>query len=426
MKILVISNLYPPDFLGGYELGCSQAVNALRKAGHDVLVLTSVPRHQPTMSSDNVRRCLRLVDIYSPYTELRVGSFRPIRHLESSHLQAFNIHVIAQAVNDFKPDVVYLWNLVGLGGLGIMLAVEYLGTPWVMHLMDNVLGCLCSTNEILHRNAIEVGDLMAMASRGKFLCCSQTTVDENSASAFPIEKRTTILQNWITTDAPPVKDRKYREKGVLRLVSAGSLSVTKGLDITIKAIGLLRDQGFTNLTLDIYGMGNDVEFRTLVQSLDLTNRIQFCGLKTQRELDRLYPDYDVFVFPTWGREPFAFAPLEAMAHGCLAIITNVCGNAEWFIDRVDCLKIERNPDALALCLKSVLDGEIDISEIGLRAANTVRQQFHLDQLVPKIEAAFSDSMKSFQGEKHSAEETYHLAMFAEKTLHALIFETAVA
>ena len=29
MKILVISNLYPPDALGGYEMGCRQVVENL-------------------------------------------------------------------------------------------------------------------------------------------------------------------------------------------------------------------------------------------------------------------------------------------------------------------------------------------------------------------------------------------------------------
>ena len=40
MKILVLSNLYPPDFHGGYELGCEQAVNALPARGHEVRVVT--------------------------------------------------------------------------------------------------------------------------------------------------------------------------------------------------------------------------------------------------------------------------------------------------------------------------------------------------------------------------------------------------
>ena len=30
MRVLVISNLYPPDFLGGYELACGQAAEGLR------------------------------------------------------------------------------------------------------------------------------------------------------------------------------------------------------------------------------------------------------------------------------------------------------------------------------------------------------------------------------------------------------------
>ena len=39
MKILVVSNLYPPDVIGGYELGCRQAVDALRARGHDVVAV---------------------------------------------------------------------------------------------------------------------------------------------------------------------------------------------------------------------------------------------------------------------------------------------------------------------------------------------------------------------------------------------------
>jgi hypothetical protein len=44
VKILVLSNLYPPDFIGGYELACEQAVDALIARGHEVRVLTSVAR----------------------------------------------------------------------------------------------------------------------------------------------------------------------------------------------------------------------------------------------------------------------------------------------------------------------------------------------------------------------------------------------
>src|SRR5436190_17861800 len=41
MKILVLTNLYPPHYVGGYELHCQTVVKALRKRGHEIAVLTS-------------------------------------------------------------------------------------------------------------------------------------------------------------------------------------------------------------------------------------------------------------------------------------------------------------------------------------------------------------------------------------------------
>ena len=38
VKILALSNLYPPDFIGGYELACTTPSTALPRRGHDVRV----------------------------------------------------------------------------------------------------------------------------------------------------------------------------------------------------------------------------------------------------------------------------------------------------------------------------------------------------------------------------------------------------
>ncbi|MGH2726757.1 MAG: glycosyltransferase family 4 protein, partial [Actinomycetota bacterium] len=40
-RILVITNMYPPHHLGGYELSCRDVVNRWRAMGHAVTVLTS-------------------------------------------------------------------------------------------------------------------------------------------------------------------------------------------------------------------------------------------------------------------------------------------------------------------------------------------------------------------------------------------------
>src|SRR5215475_10291855 len=42
MKILMVSNLYPPHYRGGYEMRCAQVAEALQMVGHEVRVLTTV------------------------------------------------------------------------------------------------------------------------------------------------------------------------------------------------------------------------------------------------------------------------------------------------------------------------------------------------------------------------------------------------
>src|ERR1700722_17862389 len=44
MRILVLTNMYPPHAYGGYEMGCRDVVERWRRAGHEVMVLTSTVR----------------------------------------------------------------------------------------------------------------------------------------------------------------------------------------------------------------------------------------------------------------------------------------------------------------------------------------------------------------------------------------------
>src|SRR4051812_4695222 len=119
MKILVISNLYPPDVLGGYEMGCRQAVDALRARGHDVRVLTTAPR-TPVVSPPHVIRTLRLTELlYNNYLAQRTHPVTSrLADAEAFQINSFNVHALLTALQEFQPDVVYVWMVSGLGGLG--------------------------------------------------------------------------------------------------------------------------------------------------------------------------------------------------------------------------------------------------------------------------------------------------------------------
>ena len=55
-SILVLSNMYPPHHMGGYELSCRDVVDRWRARGHDVTVLTSTMRLPGVVDEPGERR----------------------------------------------------------------------------------------------------------------------------------------------------------------------------------------------------------------------------------------------------------------------------------------------------------------------------------------------------------------------------------
>jgi glycosyltransferase involved in cell wall biosynthesis len=421
VRILVLSNLYPPDQLGGYELGCRQAADGLLRAGHNVRVLTTIPRAKDSPLTPHVDRRLRLVDIYDQFYHSKARPVsNAIRNQEALSVNAFNVHVLGQVVEEFRPDVAYVWNVIGVGGLGLLAGLQQMGVPWVMHLMDHVPQTLCSL-EYGGRVLPTLAAAFARLCRGRFLCCSQTTLDEITAAGVPIADRTAIVPNWVTTAGTP--DRTdYLPEGRLRVVSAGAISASKGMDILIQAAGLLRDRGHIHFLVDLYGPGSNPYFQTLIRSLDLADRVRIRGPRSQDELYELYPNYDVFAFPTWSREPFGFAPMEAMAHGCVAIVSRLCGFAEWFLDGVDCLKADRNAAAFADAFERLIRHDVPVAAMGRRGSRVVLQHYRLDTVLPRIESELRAAVRAGCGPRRPAAEAYRVALLAEKTFQCLVHE----
>ena len=92
---------------------------------------------------------------------------------ESALISAFNVHALGEVVEEFRPDVAYVWNLVGVGGLGLMAALQHLGIPWAWHLMDDVPLALC------RQGGKVIEPLLREVDRqldGRYLACSTRLV----------------------------------------------------------------------------------------------------------------------------------------------------------------------------------------------------------------------------------------------------------
>src|SRR5262249_2558692 len=136
MRILIINNLFPPHVLGGYEIGCRNTAAALYAQGHDVEVLTS---HSPVAAPDDPSYVQRVLAVrgYEPVVP-NTKEVAESRTYECAVSQYANTVTVLKHLRRFRPDVVYVWFLFGLGGLALLDLLEQIGVPWVMHLMDCV------------------------------------------------------------------------------------------------------------------------------------------------------------------------------------------------------------------------------------------------------------------------------------------------
>jgi glycosyltransferase involved in cell wall biosynthesis len=256
---------------------------------------------------------------------------------------------------------------------------------------------------------------------GAFLACSRRIVEEVEHDAPLLRGEVEIQPNWIDGPLPPPREHFY-EGGRLRAVSAAAhLCAEKGTDRLLHAAALLHGRGH-DITLDVFGRLDDDAFPRLASQLGLAGCVRFAGPLPREELVQRYSDYDVFVFPTWEREPCAFAPLEAASRGCVPVLTANCGNSDWLVHGVHCLKAERTAGAFAAVLQDILAGRIDLAPLGRRTQALVSREYHLRAVLPAIDSALRRAARRRRRARGTAAQAYHLAVLAEKLTQTMVQE----
>ncbi|HEV7226226.1 MAG TPA: hypothetical protein VGN42_26195, partial [Pirellulales bacterium] len=106
--------------------------------------------------------------------------------------------------------------------------------------------------------------------------------------------------------------------------------------------------------------------------------------------------------------------------GCVMVMTQSCGIGEWFVHGVHCLKAERSAEAFAASFQGILDGRTDLAPLGRRASAAIWRDFHLDALLPRIEQALESAADQPRTGASTPEDTYRLALLAERLTTVLV------
>ena len=388
MHVLVISNLFPPAYLGGYELLCQQVVDELRRRNHRVTVLTSDHDADRTeVPEEDIHRDLRL---YLPFSKpgrvARLARWRTHRK---------NYRIAADRIATARPDIVFVWSQLRLT-LGAARAAERSGVPVCYTFNDEHLAGYVPRPWALAPRAA-VGALT-----DRLLLRRMTATDLRLRHTTSISRR---VRDNLVAGGVPVADSRVIYQGIpvgqfpckpdpgrigtpVRVLFAGQLLPYKGADTLIDAAHrLARERGPDAIRVTVAGDGPGTHPGQLRQlALAGPASVVFLGRVPHDQLPALYREHDLFVFPSRWQEPFGLTHLEAMASGLPVVSTADGGHGEFLRDNENALVFPKgNPEALAARIAAVLDDPGLGKRLALRARTMIETDYSLARYVTQLE-----------------------------------------
>lgn len=354
MRLLFLSNLYPPHDLGGYEQLCQEAADALRARGHAVHVLTSRfgTVGQPEQDG-NVTRSL--------YLQADVDHYRPADVLFRRARERANARELGLAIERFSPDLVVVWGMWNLSR-----EVPYWAEQWLPGRVAYYVSSYWPSDPDVHEQywrAPANHPVVSALLRPFGERVIRQVRAERAAHPLRLEEarccsgyvRDTLVRSGSLPDAaqvlycgidpaPFARGTPEQHNGPLRLLYFGSLLPHKGVHTAVEALGLLRERGLDDrVHLTLLGGGHPdyvARLHRLVGDLDLGDRVEFAGRVPRAEVPGRLAEHDVFLFTSIWAEPLARTVMEAMAAGLLVIGSEVGGQTEMLADGENALTFQ--------------------------------------------------------------------------------------
>src|SRR5947208_17035158 len=135
MRVLTITNAYPPHYYGGYELTCADVMRRFVAAGHDVTVLTSTLR-VPGVADGVETGVHRTLHAYWDWGQQRPDV--PRSPLHRHRVERPNLRALDDVLSAATPDVVSVWHHGGLS-VGLLTVLEQRRLPVVLTVANDWL-----------------------------------------------------------------------------------------------------------------------------------------------------------------------------------------------------------------------------------------------------------------------------------------------
>ena len=392
MRVLVISDLYPPIAFGGYERSCEAVVDGLLDR-HDVMVLTSDLRRGEAPAEPWVRREL-------PW-------LRPARRdaVRVPRAAAQAAAVTRRALADVRPDAVYVCNCLGTSQAAPLVAL-HAGVP-VVHRLSELW--FAST---LYRGDRFAGHLQPRRGARRGWTWLMRAVNRHAALRLDPQGRFAAAVSWCSDDLrarvtlPPMIEpilehtihpgvaRTYagleREPATIPTIAyVGRLTIAKGAGLAVEALAALRDRHAIEAQLVLAGhceAAIGAQLDRVARRLGVAHAVHRVGQLDTPALGRLFGRAHVVLVPTVAHEAFGRVCLEAALARVPVVAARVGGIPEALYDGEHALLFSPGDvDACAVALAATLRDPVAARERAARAFAQA-ERFSVERFVAGEEA----------------------------------------
>lgn len=404
MKILFVSNFYPPARPGGYTQWCHEVAQALGDRGHTIRVLTS--RHEREKADELEAGVYR--DLHLEADPIRYS----IADFFSGHMrrQSENARVIDRVLARVQPDLVFVWGMWLMSRLVPAQLEDRMGDRVVYYLSDywpiqpsphreywsrpsnrwmtrfpkRFLGAIA--NLIL--NLSEDPELRFKNT----ICVSRAVRNILARKDIPVENAVVIHGGTDLTRFQSVLNTNGRiaSSQRLRLLYAGQIVPHKGVHTAIEAADhLFNGSGVHEFELTIVGGGSREyinELSAMISERGLNEVVSLKGEVPKEEMPAVLAQSDVLIFPSVYEEPFARMTQEGMVAGLAVIGTSTGGTPEILQHDETGLTFPPNDfQGLAAQIERLIDDRELCARLARNGRAMVVERFTLNQMVDQIE-----------------------------------------
>lgn len=414
MRILVLSNFYPPARPGGYTQWCHEVSDGLRKKGHDIRVLTS--RHEaekaaqqsPTDAGEaHVYRLLHLDGDFVRYNALHF--FTQWRRQKRE-----NETIVRSVIRAVEPDLVFVWGMWAMNHAVPAVAEQLLPSRVVYFISDYWPASVDMHTTYWQkpgrhpltrplRALLSKIALRMLAQEGRpalrfrhAICVSDAVRQILIDAGLPFHDAEVIHGGTRLNGFHNIRPRSF-DSGQLKLLYAGQLAQHKGVHTAIEAVAsLVNEQGVRDVHLNVVGAGHpayESSLERLVKRKQLDSFVTLRGRVDKEQMPDVLAQADVLLFPSIYEEPFARMTQEAMLAGLVVVGTTTGGTKEILDEGYNGLTFPAgDAEQLARQVSRLVHNPEFCRRLATNARSTVLDNYTLDTMVARIEAYLEQVM----------------------------------